>query len=74
MKDEAMRYIAKTDELGRIIWAIEIGYPQREIANAAYAHQKQLKREERIVVGLEYQMEEEEQVEYPKIDPEVERR
>ena len=75
MEGEAMRYIKKIDELGGIIRAIEIGYPQQEIANAAYAYQKQLERNEKIVVGVnKYQMEEKRAIEYLKIDPEVERR
>ncbi len=75
MEEEAMKYINKIDELGGIIRAIEMGYPQQEIANAAYAYQKQLERGEKIVVGVnKYQMEEKKTIEYLKIDPEVERR
>jgi methylmalonyl-CoA mutase N-terminal domain/subunit len=75
MEEEAIRYIRKIDDLGGIIRAIEIGYPQQEIANAAYAYQKQLERNEKIVVGMnKYQMEEKKAIEYLKIDPEVERR
>jgi methylmalonyl-CoA mutase, N-terminal domain len=75
MEEEAMKYIAKIDELGGIIRAIELGYPQQEIANAAYAYQKQLERKEKVIVGVnKYQMEEEESIEYLKIDPEIERR
>jgi methylmalonyl-CoA mutase N-terminal domain/subunit len=74
MEDEAMRYISKIDELGGIIRAIELGYPQQEIANAAYAYQKQLERQEKVVVGVnKYSMEEKKSIEYLKIDPEVER-
>jgi methylmalonyl-CoA mutase, N-terminal domain len=75
MEEEAMKYIAKIDELGGIIRAIELGYPQQEIANAAYAYQKQLERKEKIVVGVnKYQMAEAQPVEYLRIDPEVEHR
>ncbi|HYB19934.1 MAG TPA: methylmalonyl-CoA mutase family protein, partial [Thermodesulfobacteriota bacterium] len=75
MEGEAMKYISKVDELGGIIRAIEIGYPQQEIANAAYAYQKQLERNEKTVVGVnKYRMGEEKAIEYLKIDPEVERR
>jgi methylmalonyl-CoA mutase, N-terminal domain len=75
MEEEAFKYIRKIDELGGIIRAIEIGYPQQEIANAAYAYQKQLERRERIVVGVNrYEMEGEKDIEYLKIDPEVETR
>jgi len=75
MEEEALRYIRKIDELGGIIQAIERGYPQQEIANAAYAYQKQVERKEKIVVGVnKYQVEEEKPIEYLKIDEEVERR
>jgi methylmalonyl-CoA mutase N-terminal domain/subunit len=75
MEEEAVKYIDKIDELGGIIRAIEIGYPQQEIANAAYAYQKQMERREKIVVGVNrYQMEEEKGLEYLKINPEVEDR
>ncbi len=75
MEEEAWKYIQKIDELGGMIKAIELGYPQQEIANAAYTYQKQLERKEKIVVGVnKYQMIEEQPIEYLKIDPEVEKR
>jgi methylmalonyl-CoA mutase N-terminal domain/subunit len=75
MEEEAMKYISKIDELGGIIRAVELGYPQQEIANAAYAYQKQLEQKEKVVVGVnKYPMEEEEQIDYLKIDLEIERR
>ncbi len=75
MEQEAEKYIRKIDDLGGIIRAIEIGYPQQEIANAAYAYQKQMERRERIVVGVNrYDMEGEKEIEFLKIDPEVETR
>lgn len=75
MEEEAWKYIQKIDELGGMIKAIELGYPQQEIANAAYTYQKQLERKEKIVVGVnKYQMAEERPIEYLKIDPEVEKR
>ncbi len=73
MEEEAVKYIKKIDELGGIVRAIEIGYPQQEIANAAYAYQKQVERKEKTVVGVnKYQVDEEKPLEYLKIDPEVE--
>ncbi len=75
MEEEAWKYIQKIDELGGMVKAIELGYPQQEIANAAYTYQKQLERKEKIVVGVnKYQMSEEKPIEYLKIDPEVEKR
>ena len=75
MEEEAMKYIAKIDELGGIVRAIELGYPQQEIANAAYSYQKQLERREKTVVGVnKYQMAETQPMEYLKINPDVEHR
>lgn len=75
MEEEAMKYIVKIDALGGMMRAIELGYPQQEIANAAYLYQKQLERKEKIVVGVnKYLIEEEKPIEYLKIDPEVEKR
>jgi len=75
MEEEAMKYIRKIDELGGIVRAIELGFPQQEIANAAYAYQKQVERREKIVVGVnKYQTAEDRPLEYLKIDPEVEER
>jgi len=75
MEEEALKYITKIDELGGIVQAIELGYPQQEIANAAYAYQKQLERREKIVVGVnKYPMEEKKRIEYLRIDEEVERK
>jgi methylmalonyl-CoA mutase N-terminal domain/subunit len=75
MEEEALKYIMKIDELGGIIRAIEVGYPQQEIANAAYAYQKQLERCEKFVVGVnKYQMPGKDRIEYLRIDEEVERK
>ncbi len=75
MEEEALKYINKIDELGGIIRAIELGYPQQEIANAAYAYQKQIERKEKLIVGVnKYQMEEKSRIEYLRIDDEVEKK
>jgi methylmalonyl-CoA mutase N-terminal domain/subunit len=75
LEEEAVKYISKIDELGGIIRAIELGYPQQEIANAAYAYQKKLEREEKVVVGVNrYPLEEQKEIDYLKIDLEIERR
>jgi methylmalonyl-CoA mutase, N-terminal domain len=52
MEREARDYIARIDGLGGMVRAIEVGYPQREIAEAAYVYQQQLEREEKVVVGV----------------------
>jgi methylmalonyl-CoA mutase N-terminal domain/subunit len=48
----ATEYIARIDELGGMVAAIERGYPQREIQRTAYEHQLDIERRQRIVVGV----------------------
>jgi len=73
MEEEAMEYINKIDEMGGIIEAIERGYPQNEIARAAYHYQQQLDREEKTMVGVNrYVMEETIPIETLKISPDLE--
>ena len=52
MESEAEAYIRRIDELGGIVRAIEIGYPQAEIADAAYAFQQATDAREYITVGV----------------------
>jgi methylmalonyl-CoA mutase N-terminal domain/subunit len=49
---DARAYIDKIDQMGGIIRAIELGFPQREIADAAYHYQRQLDRGEKVIVGV----------------------
>ncbi|MBV8451393.1 MAG: methylmalonyl-CoA mutase, partial [Deltaproteobacteria bacterium] len=49
---EAMEYIRTIDEMGGMLKAIERGYPQREIAEAAFNYQRQLEQGIKTVVGV----------------------
>ena len=74
MEEQAMAYIRKIDALGGIVRAIDRGYPQREIAEAAYRYQLLDDRGEKTVVGVnKYVMPQEAPVEYLKIDEAIER-
>jgi len=74
MEREAMAYIRKIDELGGIVRAIELGFPQKEIAEAAYRYQQQLDRGAKVMVGVnKYVMDEEPPMELLRISPEVEK-
>jgi len=64
-------YIAKIDALGGMVAAIERGYPQREIAEAAYAYQMAVDRKEKIVVGVNEYVMEEKPIETLQIDESV---
>src|SRR4051812_5982268 len=69
MEAEAQRYLDKIDGMGGMARAIEIGFPQREIANAAYRHQRQIDAGERTVVGVnKYVTSEPERIPTLKID------
>jgi methylmalonyl-CoA mutase N-terminal domain/subunit len=52
MEEKAWEYIHKIDEMGGMIAAIEKGFPQMEISEAAYRYQKQLDAGEKIMVGV----------------------
>ena len=70
----AWKYINTIDEMGGIVAAIERGYPQREIAEAAYRYQLQVERGEKSIVGMNcYKLPAERPIETLKIPPEVER-
>jgi methylmalonyl-CoA mutase N-terminal domain/subunit len=74
MEQEAESYFEKIDALGGVIPAIEAGFFQREIAEAAYRYQMELDKKEKIIVGVNEFVEEDEQVAIPilEISPEVE--
>ena len=75
MEKEASAYIQRINELGGIIRAIELGYPQKEIADAAYRYQQQLDAKEKVIVGVnKYVMPEERPIDILKIDPAIEQR
>jgi methylmalonyl-CoA mutase N-terminal domain/subunit len=75
MEAAASEYFRKLDELGGMIPAIEKGFPQREIREAAWHYQREIERKERIIVGVnDYVMDEEEPLDILTINPEVEKR
>src|SRR2546422_715103 len=72
--EAAREYIRKIDAMGGIVRAIDTGYPQREIADAAYRYQLMEDRRDKVVVGVnKYVMPEERPINYLKIDAAVER-
>jgi methylmalonyl-CoA mutase N-terminal domain/subunit len=74
MEEEAEAYFEKIDSLGGVIPAIEAGFFQKEIADAAYRYQLELDTKEKIIVGVNDFVEEDEKLEIPilKISKEVE--
>ncbi len=75
MEADATRYLQRIDDLGGMVRAVEMGYPQREIAEASYHYQQQLERKEKIIVGVnEFVASEEAAIPVLRLDPEVERK
>jgi methylmalonyl-CoA mutase N-terminal domain/subunit len=67
-------YFQKIDAMGGMIPALECGYPQKEIHDAAYAYQQAIERKEKIIVGVnDYVTEEDRQIPLLVIDDSVER-
>jgi len=52
MEEEALEYIRKIDDMGGMVKAIELGFPQREIVDSAYWYQKAVDKKEKIIVGV----------------------
>jgi methylmalonyl-CoA mutase N-terminal domain/subunit len=58
LEADAAALIQKVDSLGGMVQAIEAGFPQREIQNAAYAHQVGMEKGDTLVVGVNVYAEE----------------
>ncbi|MEN6414472.1 MAG: methylmalonyl-CoA mutase family protein [Veillonellales bacterium] len=67
MEEKAWEYIHKIDEMGGMIKAIEKGYPQLEISDAAYRFQQQIDAKEKVMVGVNKYVEEDEKVDIPLV-------
>ena len=73
LEEEARRYLARVDALGGMLRAIEIGYVQKEIKEAAYREQAQVERKAKIVVGLnEYATAQEAKIPVFRVDARIE--
>ncbi len=74
MEAEAWKYIETIDRMGGMIEAIKAGFPQREIADAAYRYQKQVDRMDKVIVGVnKYCSETDGEITLLRIDPKVEK-
>jgi methylmalonyl-CoA mutase, N-terminal domain len=74
MEEGAWAYIAKIDEMGGMVAAIERGYPQTEIADAAYQYQKQLDSGDKVIVGVNKYKTDNPPVKTWKMRPEIKER
>ena len=71
----AYEYFARIDELGGMVEAIRRNFPQREIADAAFTYQREVDERQRIVVGVnDFVAEDEPETPILRIDPALERK
>ncbi|MCJ7554051.1 MAG: methylmalonyl-CoA mutase family protein, partial [Ignavibacteriaceae bacterium] len=75
MEKEANEIFDRIDALGGVINAIETGYFQKEIADAAYRYQKEVERKEKFIVGVNEFVEDNEKIDIPilTVSPEVQK-
>ena len=69
IENEAEEYINKIDSIGGMITAIENGFVQKEIQEAAYKYEKEIESGERVIVGVnKFQIDEDQKPDLLKID------
>ncbi len=75
MEKQANEIFDQIDSLGGVIPAIEFGYFQKEISDAAYRYQREVEKKEKFIVGVNEFIEENEKVDIPilTVSPEVEK-
>jgi len=75
MEAAAYEYFSRIDELGGMVEAIRVNYPQREIADASFVLQEEIERERRVIVGVNrYRSADDVQTDTLKIPAEMERK
>ena len=73
IEQAASDYIDRIDKMGGALAAIERGYMQNEIQNAAYAAQQAIERGDQIVVGVnQFHVDEQVTLERLQVDPAIE--
>jgi methylmalonyl-CoA mutase N-terminal domain/subunit len=73
IEKQALDYLRKIDDMGGALAAIEKGYMQNEIQDAAYQYQRALESKESTVVGMNaFQVNEKLEMERLKVDPSIE--
>jgi len=74
IEKRAQAYLDEIEKLGGMVAAIEQGFPQKEIERRAYEHQRAVEAKQRIVVGVnDFVVEQEEPIPVAKVDPALER-
>ena len=74
LEREAEEYIAKIDRMGGVVNAIDRGYVQKEIQDAAFRYQQEIERKDRIIVGMnEFAVREPKPENLLTVDPKIEK-
>lgn len=75
LEKEAEVYFKKIDAMGGMLRAIDVGYPQQEIIDASFKYQRQVENKEKIIVGMnDFVLENEPPFKILRVDPDTERR
>jgi len=75
IEEEALKYIARIDEIGGAVEAIENGFIQQEIQASAYRYQKEIEAQKRVVVGVNrFAISGEQPIDLLKMDPSTSQR
>ena len=73
IEQRALDYIRKIDAMGGALAAVENGFMQNEITDAAYSYQRAIEKKEQIVVGVNaFQVEDKLELESLRVDPAIE--
>lgn len=74
MEEETYKYFDRIEKMGGVVKGIKQGFFQREIADSAFRYQREIEEQERIVVGVnDYLSDDQLEIPVLKIDPEVEK-
>ena len=74
LERQAEEYIAKIDRMGGVVQAIDRGYVQKEIQDAAFRYQQEIERKDRIIVGMnEFEIKEPKPENLLTVDPKIEK-
>ncbi len=73
IEKETIEYLDKIESLGGMLAAIESGFVQKEIQEAAYSYQRSIETDERVIVGVNrYNSDEKERIPIHRVDPDLE--
>ncbi len=68
LEEEAKAAIRKIDEMGGMVKAIELGYPQKEIADSAFWYQRAVEKGQKVIVGVNAYAQEHEPIPILRVD------